>query len=575
MSINAALSNALSGLRANGRLAEVTANNLANALTEGYGRQSVALGASVTGGAGTGVAVRGVERALDPELSGARRIADGDFARATARFDGLRRLERAIGTVEDEGSLANRAAAFESALRALAETPESAPRQRAAAEAGRDLAGKLNAVSDTVRAVREEADAGIARRVGSVNDALGRIARLNRQMQVFTAAGRDTAALVDERERLIDTVSQNLPLRESRRPDGVVELRTASGMPLVDTVARRLSFAPSPVITPDLSLEDGTLGRLVLEGAGMPAGGRDLTPGGGGRYRVEGGALAGLFELRDRLAPAAQARADAVAADLVVRTPDPDGNPDGAVEADRPGVFLDGAAADEAFERYAAPRAVTGMAPDGTVDLGAAHGLEAGALVRLDHTAPQRILRVIEVVDADTLRVGSPGGEALAGLPTGATQLAAVDTAGLAGRVALNPAVDPAAGGDPARLRDGIAAPAPQDRGADATFPRRLLDGLTAGMDARGAPGLAGRLSLAGLVGGVAEIAATDRVGAEAEVSALGAARETLAAEESETLGVDNDEEMRRLVEIEQAYAANAQVIRTASRMLEELTEIR
>ena len=40
-------------------------------------------------------------------------------------------------------------------------------------------------------------------------------------------------------------------------------------------------------------------------------------------------------------------------------------------------------------------------------------------------------------------------------------------------------------------------------------------------------------------------------------------------------LGVDQDREMQRLIQIEQAYAANAQVIQTASRMLDELTRLR
>ena len=84
MSITSALNNALSGLNATSKLAEITAGNLANALTDGYGRQIVSLSGTVLGGHGTGVVVSGVDRASSPELTSARRIADGDMAGSDA-----------------------------------------------------------------------------------------------------------------------------------------------------------------------------------------------------------------------------------------------------------------------------------------------------------------------------------------------------------------------------------------------------------------------------------------------------------------------------------------------------------
>ena len=55
MSISSALNIALSGLTATGKRAEITSGNLANALTDGYGRQSVTLSSGVLGGFGNGV----------------------------------------------------------------------------------------------------------------------------------------------------------------------------------------------------------------------------------------------------------------------------------------------------------------------------------------------------------------------------------------------------------------------------------------------------------------------------------------------------------------------------------------
>ena len=93
MTIASALNNALSGLTATSKLAEITSGNLANALTDGYGRQSVSLSAAVLAGYGNGVAVIGIDRASSPELTSARRIADGDLAGGQAELDALVRLE--------------------------------------------------------------------------------------------------------------------------------------------------------------------------------------------------------------------------------------------------------------------------------------------------------------------------------------------------------------------------------------------------------------------------------------------------------------------------------------------------
>ncbi|MGF1501877.1 MAG: flagellar hook-associated protein FlgK [Paracoccaceae bacterium] len=489
MSIGLALQNALTGLTATSRLAEVTSGNLANALTPGYGRQSVVLTSAVAGTQGTGVRVTDVERALDPELSQARRDADGALADGAARSEALADLERLIGTDASSG-LIGRIAEFEASLRLLAETPELGPRQQATAEAARDLADAFGDVDAQIRQTRSQADAEIARRVETLNDDLVAIARVNRQIQTATAAGRETAPLIDRREGLVDRVAQTLPVRQSSRPDGVLELRTLEGVPLSDVTARRINFVAAPVVTSALSFP-ATLSGLTSQGL-------DITPGGMGAQQVRGGALAGLFAVRDDIGPHLQEQVDSLAADLITRTQDPAVDPTLVIGA--PGLFTDRQSA-----------------------------------------------------------------------------FALVDNVGIAGRIELNAAVDPALGGDPAKLRDGIASVTPRPD-ADATILRAVLDALKTPEDTTtppATPSLFGVLSFADRTAQVAELLATDRVFGEANTAALAAERETLAQQESDILGVDSDAELQRLIVIEQAYAANAQVIQTASRMLEELQRIR
>lgn len=489
MSIANALNNALGGLRATGKLAEIASGNLANALTDGYGRQTVGLSSAVLGGYGNGVAITGVDRASSPELTSARRVADGDLAGGKAQLDALTRLERSVGAAGGNDTLATRVIAFEASLRQLAETPELAPRQVAASVAARDLSVKLNQISTESARVRQTADAEIVRQVAEVNGALSKIARLNRQIQIFAASGRETASLVDQREQLIDRVAAIVPIREHSRTGGVVELTTAQGLALVDTGAQEIEFTASPIITAPMRY-DGGAGAL----SGLTLNGVDITPGGRGSQAIAEGALAGQFAIRDRIAPQVSDRADALAADLIGRLAAPGLDPTLAPGA--PGLFTDGG----------------------------------------------------DAYDASAL-------------------------AGLAGRIALNPAADPGAGGDPALIRDGLGATAPGPS-ADGALPRALLDALTATTGTTAVPGLPVALSFAGAAAGLVELTAFDRVSAEAGVTASASTRETLASAEAEAIGVNSDAELQALIQIEQAYAANVQVIQTASRMLDRLMEI-
>jgi len=123
-------------------------------------------------------------------------------------------------------------------------------------------------------------------------------------------------------------------------------------------------------------------------------------------------------------------------------------------------------------------------------------------------------------------------------------------------------------------IRDGLGAMAPGPA-TNGDLPRALLDALTAtGSATTTVPGLPAGLSFARAAASLIELAAFDRVSAETNVAAFSSTRETLASAEADAIGVDSDVELQALIQIEQAFAANVQVIQTASRMLDELLEI-
>lgn len=105
MSISNAMINALSGLGAASRSADVVASNVANALTQGYARRELQVSARALAGSGTGVRVDGVIRAINQAVLNDKRLADAETAGADARSRFQLRIETAIGQPGDGNSL--------------------------------------------------------------------------------------------------------------------------------------------------------------------------------------------------------------------------------------------------------------------------------------------------------------------------------------------------------------------------------------------------------------------------------------------------------------------------------------
>lgn len=484
MSISQALANATSGLGAVSRQAGVASQNIANALTPGYSRREVSLAERTLAGEGAGVRVAGIDRAEVPALTAERREAQAGAADIGARASAIEQIARLIGGPEDVGSLFRGMSAFDQSLRSLANSPDSAPAQQAVVASATTFIQRINTIANAYQNIRATADSDISASVSDVNSALRELGRLNDQIAGATVAGRDASSLLDQRDGLLDRINEAIPVRPLVREHGRIDLMTTEGVMLFSGTAREIQFSNTPVITAGMSVAAGSLSGLSVDGV-------DITPGVSARASAAG-ALAGLFSVRDELAPQAAGELDAFAEDLIAR-------------------------------------------------------LEAAGL---DPTVP-------------------PGA---AGLFTdNGAPLTPPISAGLASRITLNAAVDPAQGGALWRLRDGLGAVTPGAVGSD-----QLLRDLIAAMDTPRVSGLGGGRSFSALenAGELGGAAAGRLSSADTELqSSQGFVQSLRDAELAET-GVDIDAELQNLLLIEQAYAANARLIETIGQMIDRLMEI-
>jgi len=141
---------------------------------------------------------------------------------------------------------------------------------------------------------------------------------------------------------------------------------------------------------------------------------------------------------------------------------------------------------------------------------------------------------------------------------------------GLAGRLTLNPMIDPAVGGEAWRLRAGINAPAPGD-----VLDNSILDRMAQALEvSRPLSGGAGPSRSAFFhASDFLSSTATTRLDLE-QRGAQTLARYAGLNEAFAAQGVDTDAELSKLLALEQAYSANARVLSTVDAMMRTILEI-
>ena len=496
MSLSASLSNALTGLTANSRAAELVSGNVANATNEGYARRELHLSTRVVGSAGAGVQVDGVMRIVDEGLLRDRRVAEAALGGAQVQSDFFNDALKLIGLPDEASSLSALVVGFESALAEAAIRPDSEARLAGVLSAATQVSEKLNGISGGIQSLRVDSDAAIASSVDNLNASLQQIHTLNRDILQANATGHDPSGLLDHRQVLIDQVASIVPITQYPRGNGTVALYSATGLALLDTGPATIEFEASAPIAADMSLAAGSLSGLTVNGRSINV--SSLTS------DIPGGRLAALFQVRDQLAPNTQSNIDEVAYDLIGRFEDPNVDPSLLINPPPVDPLL--------------PTQIPGLFTD------------AGALI-------------------------DPG-----------------NLTGLSARINVNALVDPTAGGGLWRLRDGLGATSPGEVGnptllsaMGATLQdNRAPLGTAFGASERSASGFA--LALASLIGRSTSENDQRLTFEQARYDSL---RQAELAN-----GVDTDQEMQKLLVIEQAYAANARVIQTVDEMMQILTRI-
>jgi flagellar hook-associated protein 1 FlgK len=612
MGLSYALTSALSGLRASQTGLQLVSTNIANVQTPGYTKKSAVLDTNVVAGRSAGVRVTQIQREIDTYVQRQLRTESSglSFSGITAGY--LNQLQQVFGTPGGEMSLDSLVGGFTNSLDALATTPSSQSARADVINQARLMTQSLNSMSRDIQAMRQDADRGLQDTVARANAALQGIASINARITSVPSNGEVPPDYLDQRDRYLSDLAEVMDIRVMDNGHDISIFTTGGAALFTGGFPSSLEFEGSTAMSPEaLYSEDPAERRLgtvvVYTPNGAPV---DLLK----DDRLRSGEMKAYAELRDNILVEAQTQLDELAASMAealgthqvastangtgfdldlsnlqagnkisltyqeppggptrtvtfVRVNDPDALPlANDVTADPNdtvyGIDFSGGLGTVAAQMQAALGADFSVSNAGntfTFDAATANVDVTGASARVTATTFQNDgLAIPFFVD------GGAAGAVYTGSLDGLGQ-----RLGFAGRIQINPALT----NDPALLVNYQTSMMSGDA-SRATFMRDALE--NAQIQFRRDTGLGGANSP--FTGSIADFArgAVESQARNADLSARVHEGQQVVVTSLqdrfvEKSGVDVDEEMAKLLQLQTAYAANARVISTVKEMMDVL----
>jgi len=300
MSLSVGLDVALSGLSVTAEQTSVVSRNVARSGDSQASRKT----ANVVTALGGGVRLASITRETNKALLDKMLKASTDASAQKAVVDALNELDQTNADPELDVSPAAQITKFGSALQQYAQAPQDDVLARSAVSAASDLASALNSATATVQQVRTQADSDIASAVSDLNNLLSQFETVNDRIKQGTLAGADVTDDLDQRDKLLTSISQDIGIRTVTRANGDMAIYTDNGVTLFDTHPRAVTFDATPFFTP------GTTGSpVIVDGVAVT--------GSTGQMGTTSGRIAALAQVRDSITVTYQSQLDEIARGLV------------------------------------------------------------------------------------------------------------------------------------------------------------------------------------------------------------------------------------------------------------------
>lgn len=532
----------LSGLNAAQNALNTISNNISNVYTDGYNRELTLLGERNASG---GVQVEDIQRQYDYYVSEQLNAANSKTAALDAYQTQIAQIDDLLA--DSESGLAPLMQDFFSAIEDLTGAPADSAARQGVIGAADTLSAQFRAFDGYLQDMRDGVNGQIGDEITQINNTSEQIASLNREIALAKArTGEAPNSLLNQRDQMVAELSERIDVELTIQESGTYNLSIGNGQPIV---AGTRSFDLEPTTS------DADPSRTIVgyrDSAGNLVALEEDT--------LSGGALGGLLTFRRETLDKTQNQIGQLAVSLA-----------GAVnEQHRAGVDLDGNPGGDLFSA-GQPRAFSNESNSGSATISSGFG-DLDQLTASDYElrATDAAAGEFEITRLDT-------GETYTATLDGSDQLSfggVVVSIGSAASLADGDTfqVQPTRGAAGAmenliREAGGIAAGSGAGSGdnENALALQKLQDQLLVGGDATFSGAYAGMVSDVGSRANIVQVNLDAQQGLSEQLGAV---------QQSES-GVNLDEEAANLIRYQQYYQANAQVIQTASTIMDAVLGLR
>ena len=315
MGLSSALASAMSGLRANQAALSIVSSNVANSQTPGYVVQAPNQIEVTTGDFGSTAMTTGVSRELDNYVLNQLRTETGGSGYADQMASILKQLQNVYGTHGNSGTLEDALNKFTTSLQALSTSAGASSAQTVALGAAQALATQLNVTTKGIQSLRSNVEQDLGNSAQAANVAMQQVADINTKLQGLSANDPSAATLMDQRDQAINTLSKYVDVRVTTDGSNQSNIYTTTGIQLVGAgLASQFTFASAGALSAtslyNIDAAKSGVGALNIK---LPNGSSlDVVA----NNVVSSGQIAADLKLRDQTLVQAQNQIDQLAATM-------------------------------------------------------------------------------------------------------------------------------------------------------------------------------------------------------------------------------------------------------------------
>jgi flagellar hook-associated protein 1 FlgK len=192
----------------------------------------------------------GVSRELDTYVLNQLRTETGGSGYADQMANILKQLQTVYGTPGNNGTLETALNNFTTALQALSTSAGSSSAQTVALGAAQAVAQQLNVTTKGIQSLRSNVEQDLGNSAQAANAAMKQVADINTKLQGLSANDPSAATLMDQRDQAINTLSKYVDVRVTTDGSNQSNIYTTTGIQLVGAgLASQFTFSSAGALS--------------------------------------------------------------------------------------------------------------------------------------------------------------------------------------------------------------------------------------------------------------------------------------------------------------------------------------